>query len=319
MPTSNSAASETRSSEARSTDAGAPSEPNDPPDAASASRASPRQPASSEGAEAGDVESTPSQESSRSDSYSQAHTLVPDARSAEIRRMLDLVNAQQGEVIVDYGCGTGVLTFPMAESVVPDGTVYAVEDGAGFISDEVATRCADAEGAELLIGEDGDVPLDDGSVDALCTLATLHHVPDKLSTFQEFARVLHPGGRLVIGDVARDTNVQRFFDEHVDEYCSTGHDLKFIGQRDLDLFCDWCSLDVQYYGIENVPWTFDSASQAGRYLTSIFDLSCGPDEALDRAKRYVGFSEVGSQFMLLWRLFFFVAIKRPGAASSSSS
>jgi len=247
---------------------------------------------------------------SRSNGYAEAHLIAPGARSAEIQHMLHLVDPQYGQSILDYGCGTGVLTFPLSRSVSPDGIVHAVEDKDGFIRESVAQQCRAADNVQVLLAENGTIPVDDASVDAICTLATLHHVPDKLKLFREFSRVLKVGGRLVIGDVARNTNVQRFFDEHVDAFCSTGHDHKFLGCDDVRYFCSRSSLSLQHFKVRNVPWGFNSEEEAAQYLTSIFDLSCEADYTLDRAQRYVGYTRAASQFTLLWRLFFFVGVKR---------
>lgn len=104
----------------------------------------------------------------------------------------------EGLSIVDLGCGTGA-TLPLLAPVA--GRVVGVDREAAML--EVAReRTAELPNVELRRGLLDALPLGDASVDlALCQLV-LHHVAELEPVFAEVARVLRPGGRWVVLDMA---------------------------------------------------------------------------------------------------------------------
>ena len=54
------------------------------------------------------------------------------------------------------------------------------------------------------MGDLGAMPLPDGAVDLVTTALALTHVPDLEPVYAEFARVLRPGGDLIVSDVHPD-------------------------------------------------------------------------------------------------------------------
>lgn len=55
----------------------------------------------------------------------------------------------------------------------------------------------------------------------------MHHCFNKIRAFQNFARVLKGGGRLVIADVYHGSKLARHFDTQVARFCVTGHKWHF--------------------------------------------------------------------------------------------
>lgn len=104
----------------------------------------------------------------------------------------------EGLRIADLGCGTGAMLPLLAGAAAH---VVGVDREAAMI--EVATdRTAGLPNVEIRRGLLDDLPLAPASVDlALCVLV-LHHVRDLAPVFAEVARVLVPGGRWVVVDMA---------------------------------------------------------------------------------------------------------------------
>ncbi len=115
---------------------------------------------------------------------------------AELLRMSD---AGPGERVLDLACGTGLVTFPLAEAVGPAGRILATDisermvDAIRRTAGERGFTQVDAfrAGAEALVG----VP--DASIDLVTCAFGLMYVPDPDVAMAEALRVLKPGGRAV--------------------------------------------------------------------------------------------------------------------------
>ena len=105
----------------------------------------------------------------------------------------EVVDALKPGVALDAACGTGRHATYLAER---GHQVIGVDSS----PDMIEHARAKVPGGEFLVGALDALPLPDDSVDlAVCSLA-LTHVPDLKPAFAELARVLRPGGHLVISD-----------------------------------------------------------------------------------------------------------------------
>lgn len=106
-----------------------------------------------------------------------------------------------GQTAADVGFGGGVGLRPLLDRVGPDGHVHGVDfsptmlamGGRKFGRDIIDGRLT------LHAGDMVDLPLPDGSLDALVTVNTVYFVADLERAFAEMARVVRPDGRVVIG------------------------------------------------------------------------------------------------------------------------
>ncbi|HXV76518.1 MAG TPA: metalloregulator ArsR/SmtB family transcription factor [Candidatus Polarisedimenticolaceae bacterium] len=99
--------------------------------------------------------------------------------------------------VADLGCGTGAVSAALAPVVEQ---VFAVDDSASMLA-AAAERLAGFDNVDLRQGQLEAVPLDDDSVDAATLVLVLHHIPEPARVLSEVARVLIPGGRLLIVDM----------------------------------------------------------------------------------------------------------------------
>lgn len=113
--------------------------------------------------------------------------------------IVDEVARQEPASVVDVGCGTGTLSLALAQRL-PNAAVEGV-DGDASILEQARSK----PGAHRVTWREalaGSLPYDDKSVDAIVCTLVLHHLSPagKRAALGEMARVLRPGGHLVIGD-----------------------------------------------------------------------------------------------------------------------
>jgi arsenite methyltransferase len=109
----------------------------------------------------------------------------------------------EGDTVLDIGSGSGTDLLLAARTVGGDGHAIGLDMTAAML-EKVARSVAAAgvSNVRLLEGNAEKIPLPDGSVDVVTSNGVLNLVPDKRTAFAEIHRVLRPGGRVQIGDIA---------------------------------------------------------------------------------------------------------------------
>jgi demethylmenaquinone methyltransferase / 2-methoxy-6-polyprenyl-1,4-benzoquinol methylase len=129
--------------------------------------------------------------------YERVTRLMDFGSGARYRHVaLRRAGLQHGMSVVDVGTGTGLVAREAAQITGSGHLVTGVDPSSGMLSQAIVP-----EGVVLLQGSAEQLPLADACADFLCMGYALRHVSDLMGAFEEFRRVLKPGGRLCILEI----------------------------------------------------------------------------------------------------------------------
>ncbi|MBX7166835.1 MAG: arsenite methyltransferase [Pirellulales bacterium] len=210
-------------------------------------------------------------------------------------------NLRPGEVVVDLGSGGGLDVFLAARKVGPTGKVVGIDMTADMI--DRARRGAVESGltnVEFHLAEIESLPLETASVDCVISNCVLNLVPDKGRAFAEIFRVLKPGGRLAVSDIALKQPLPAEVSKNVLAYvgCVAGaieidtyrQQLATAGFRDIAIIDTGADLTA-YAEVEHAP-SCSSAPQEKMGLPVVEQGCCGMggktihEELADLLRRY---------------------------------
>jgi arsenite methyltransferase len=112
----------------------------------------------------------------------------------------EALGAQDGERILDAGCGPGFYVAELLDEIGANGSIVGI-DGSPQMLALAARRVGPRENVELHEADVTSLPVPDEDLDAVLSVQVLEYVADIPAVLAEIRRVLRPGGRVVIWDV----------------------------------------------------------------------------------------------------------------------
>jgi len=110
-----------------------------------------------------------------------------------------IANLRPGQVVLDLGSGGGFDVFVAAKKLGPDGRAIGVDMTAEMLK---FTEKTGLSNVEFRLGEIEHLPAADASFDVVISNCVINLSPDKQQVWREIARVLKPGGKACISDLA---------------------------------------------------------------------------------------------------------------------
>jgi ubiquinone/menaquinone biosynthesis C-methylase UbiE len=120
-------------------------------------------------------------------------------------RLREILEPSPGERLLEVGPGTGYYALPVAEWLAPDGQLDVLDVQQEML-DHTLLRAEQREIANIfaLQGDARSLPFEGDTFDAAYLVTVLGEIPDQEAALRELARVVKPGGRVVVGELFGD-------------------------------------------------------------------------------------------------------------------
>jgi ubiquinone/menaquinone biosynthesis C-methylase UbiE len=123
-------------------------------------------------------------------------------------RLREALAPAPGQTVLEVGPGTGYYSLAVAEWLKPGGTLHVLDIQQEML-DHTMRRAAEA-GVDNIVPRRGDareLPYEDGMFDRAYLVTVLGEIPGREAAMRELARVVRPGGRVVVGELLGDPHM----------------------------------------------------------------------------------------------------------------
>ncbi|MGW7081624.1 SAM-dependent methyltransferase [Streptomyces sp. NPDC054866] len=121
-------------------------------------------------------------------------------------QVISRLDPRPGQYVLDAGCGIGSPALKLARDHPVTIKGISISPRQVALANERAGNATGLAGsASFEVVDAMNLPWRDGTFDGVLSLESMMHMPDKLQALKEIRRVLRPGGRLALADIARPT------------------------------------------------------------------------------------------------------------------
>ena len=146
--------------------------------------------------------------------YKNAETGKYDRFDPEFSRLFNLIHLHKGDIVLDAGCGTGILVPYILQRIGPDGHLYEVDYSENMIA--VNRRIHEDTRITFITSSVEKIGIPCGSVDKAICFACFPHFQNKIKSLEEIRRTLRQGGILTIAHFDSSENIN---DRHRKHEC----------------------------------------------------------------------------------------------------
>ncbi len=153
------------------------------------------------------------------------------------------------EDLLDAGCGTGAM-LGMFKKDYPDKNYTGIDLSEKMIE---TARKKGLEEVRFVAGDCENLPFPDNSFDVVTCSMSFHHYPNPEKFFMSLWRVLRPGGRLVLRDMASSSGLVMWFINHIEiptvNIVLKKGDVHCYTKADIIKLCNTSSLKLERYEV----------------------------------------------------------------------
>lgn len=133
----------------------------------------------------------------------------PLFKNNSVSQILQHLALQPGMKVLDFGCGPGRLTVPMAKAVAPDGNVTAFDLQPGMLQRAMAkAQAQQVHNIQFVQGKAGDGKLGQNQYHRVLLVTVLGELPNPKAALAEIFASLRPGGILSVTEIIADPHFQ---------------------------------------------------------------------------------------------------------------
>jgi arsenite methyltransferase len=216
-----------------------------------------------------------------------------------------IASIRRGEVVVDLGSGGGLDVFLASGLVGPEGRAIGIDMTPAMIERARANASAGSyKNVEFHLATIDNLPLADASVDCVISNCVINLAPDKPAVFREIARVLKPGGRLAVSDIALKKELPQEISESLAAYVGCiGGAMKIDDYRDALLAAGFEHVEIvdsgadlnAYSKVENQSGCCSPSMDSPNDLT-VLEESCCACEAPTPASLHEDLAKLLSEY-----------------------
>lgn len=240
----------------------------------------------------------------RASSYIDASGSWPATRDQELASFISLLALKPGERFLDIPCGSGLV----AEKIEHTIDYLGLDPAQAFV-----THCQ-TQGIAAVQAPMRCTELPSESFDVIGSLTGVHHESHRVELYKEWFRLLKPGGRIVIVDVAQGSSVGQFLNGFVDEWNSDGHQGYFLTEQDGQWVKE-AGFSTPFINQSSYAWLAPNDIAMYRFMLNLFGLDKQPQLVdMQAAWRMLGWRPDEQACRVPWSLSAISAYKPRGGA-----
>ncbi|MES2811158.1 MAG: class I SAM-dependent methyltransferase [Bacteroidota bacterium] len=222
----------------------------------------------------------------RANNYHLAMQEYPNVRIHEFKSLISSTNFSDLKMVLDIPSGGGYLKNHLPDHV----NIISTDFSEGFKNDDI----------KLVSPEK--LPFESNSFDAIFSLSGMHHLNNVPLFVEECLRILKKDRNFVFADVKKDSNVDFFLNNFLNEYSSLGHKGDFFYQNYFEKHSNIQNkiIDCQY---NEYPFLFNDETELIRFFKLFFGLDKASDIIiLEGVRDILGIEKTSKGLEVNWGL-----------------
>jgi ubiquinone/menaquinone biosynthesis C-methylase UbiE len=161
----------------------------------------------------------------------------PLSKINKAKNIIKFLDIKRGMIVLDFGCGPGRLSIPLAHEVGETGKVIALDIQTKMLDKvKIKAQKENLKNITFLHAAAGEGALEKNNFDRAVLITVIGEIPNQKKALEEIYASLKPGGILSIAEI--------IFDPHYQRYDKIFQLTKDVGFKKVNLFSDWFAYNL---------------------------------------------------------------------------